>query len=57
MSQIIELRYERVKNLGHYETERLSFNVILDDEDSVEEVFKSTKEAVLKLLDLVDDEE
>jgi hypothetical protein len=49
------MRYQRVKNLGNYETERLELVATVDEDEHPKEVFFDLKETVEVLLE-IDDE-
>lgn len=48
------ISYQRVKNLGNYESERMEMTIELDDDDSVEEAIATIKDTVKKALNILD---
>jgi len=48
--KIKEMYYERVKNLGNYETERLGATVVLTEKDNINDSFRQIKDFVEKKL-------
>jgi hypothetical protein len=51
---IIEIKYQRVKNLGNYETERVELTALLDAEDDANEIFLALKAQALEMLGVVE---
>lgn len=54
--QIKTITYQRVKNLGSYESERMEMTLELNDDDDVENAIKGIKLQVKKALNLPVDE-
>ena len=48
------ITYQRVKNLGNYESERLELSVELDKDDDVESAIALLKSKVKQALDIED---
>lgn len=51
------ISYQRVKNLGNYESERMEMTIELDDDDSVEIAIATIKDTVKKALNILDVED
>jgi hypothetical protein len=54
--QFKTITYQRVKNLGNYESERLELSVELNEDDDVDDAIDLLKSIVLKSLDLEDNQ-
>lgn len=54
--QITEVRYQRVKNLGNYETERCELVALVDEDENPKEVFVDLRDMAEEFLDLNEDE-
>jgi small-conductance mechanosensitive channel len=46
------ISYQRVKNLGNYESERIEMTIELDDDENVEDAIATLKETVKKALNI-----
>jgi hypothetical protein len=46
------ISYQRVKNLGNYESERMEMTIELDDDENVEIAIATLKETVKKALNI-----
>jgi small-conductance mechanosensitive channel len=46
--------YQRVKNLGNYESERLELSIELSEDDDVDEAIATLIDKVKKTLDIVE---
>lgn len=55
--QVKTISYQRVKNLGNYESERMEMTIELDDDDSVEIAIAALKDTVKKALNITDVED
>jgi hypothetical protein len=49
------LSYQRVKNLGNYESERMEITVELNDDENVEIAIAALKDTVKKALNIIDE--
>ena len=52
--KIKTITYQRVKNLGNYESERIELSAELSENDNFEESFNSLKEKACKALNISD---
>jgi small-conductance mechanosensitive channel len=50
------ITYQRVKNLGNYESERLELSVELDDDEDVDKAISKLRYKALKALDIEDNQ-
>jgi small-conductance mechanosensitive channel len=51
------ITYQRVKNLGNYESERLELSVELDDDEDVNEAMAVVIAKVYKMLEIKDEDD
>jgi hypothetical protein len=51
---IIEIKYQRVHNLGNYETERVELTALLDAEDDANKIYLALKAQALEMLGVVE---
>lgn len=51
------ITYQRVKNLGNYESERMEMTIELDDDENVEMAIAALKDTVKKALNITDVED
>ncbi len=55
--KVTEIRYQRVKNLGNYETERVEVVGLVDETETPEEIFCVLKDMAEQFLDLNEPED
>ncbi|MEY2833402.1 MAG: hypothetical protein RLZZ574_2661 [Cyanobacteriota bacterium] len=55
--QVRTITYQRVKNLGNYESERMEMTIELDDDENVEIAIAALKDTVKKALNITDVED
>jgi len=51
------ISYQRVKNLGNYESERMEMTIELDNDENVEIAIAALKDTVKKALNITDVED
>lgn len=52
--KVTTITYQRVKNLGNYESERMEMTIELDDDEDVDKAIAYIKQSVREALDIQD---
>lgn len=55
--KITKIKYQRVKNLGNYETERVELVALIDKDEHPKEVFFELRDLIFQLLELEEEDD
>jgi hypothetical protein len=50
--KVERVRYERIRNLGNYENEKISLDAVVDDDETAEDVYRKLRREAFRYLGL-----